>query len=255
VLGSNSKRLLMTILVCATLVLIPSFILPSMEPDAVIVEDPSVTLAYTSHPTINITSNSDFETQSWPGEGTSTSPYVISNLNITSEDQICIQITNTTSFFTIRNCWLSSQGSEWGIGIISLENVSQARVEDNEFGPGHIAISIQDASSCSFARNTIGTSLMGFLAYNLNNSEVAGNTQSSESIGYPVHIQDGNNVNIRSNYFTSSLYEGIGLTSCDNCYIEDNVLAGGVQYYGQYGIAMRDSRLCFVIHNLSLIHI
>ena len=61
-----------------------------MEPDAVIVEDPSVTLAYTSHPTINITSNSDFETQSWPGEGTSTSPYVISNLNITSEDQICM---------------------------------------------------------------------------------------------------------------------------------------------------------------------
>ena len=233
--------------------LIPSFtpvsISDTVESDSSLVQDSSAAIAYSSHATITITSNADFETQSWPGEGTSASPFRITNLNITSETAVCILIANTTSYFVISDCWFSSQGRDWGLGIITMENVVHGRIEDNTFASGHIAISVEDSSSCNVVRNDIGTSLMGFLAYNLNNSEFSGNTQTSESMEYPVHIQDGNNVNVRANFFQNIVYEGIGLTSCTNSYLEFNILSGGDQHNGQYGIAIRESNLCFVREN------
>ena len=221
----------------------------SLIPSLTSVHNSGRTLAYTSHAPITITSDLDFETQSWLGEGISTNPYLISGLNITSLSPVCILIANTTSYFTITDCWFSSQENDWGHGIITLENVIHGLVEDNEFAAGYIAISVEDSSSCSFVGNTIGTSLMGFLAYNLNNSEFSGNTQTSESMGYPVHIEDGNNLIIRTNFFQDCAYEGIGLTSCTDCLLEDNVITGLDLHLGQYGFAIRNSRQCTIVRN------
>ncbi|MFW9788361.1 MAG: right-handed parallel beta-helix repeat-containing protein [Candidatus Thorarchaeota archaeon] len=66
---------------------------------------------YTEHAPILIESNSDFETQGWPGNGTSVNPYVIKGLNITS-DEDCIQIHYTSGFFVIQDCYLGSD-SGW----------------------------------------------------------------------------------------------------------------------------------------------
>lgn len=253
VLSSKIKQILLTLVVCVLLAIIPSLTSFSnygyLDSEVVSVEETNAALSYTSHASISITNDSDFETQSWPGEGTSANPYLISDLNITSQSPVCVSITNTTSYFTISDCLFSSEGSDWGLGIITLENVLHGRIEDNMFATGYIAISVEDASSCSFVRNIIGTSLMGFLAYNLNNSEFSGNTQISDSIGYPVHIEDSNSVNIRSNYFQNCVYEGIGLTSCTGCFLEDNILSGMDQHNGQYGFAIRNSRLCTLVRN------
>ena len=220
-----------------------------LNSEIVPVHNSNLTLAYTSHAPINIASNSDFETQSWPGEGISTDPYLISGLNITSSSPVCILIANTTSYFTISDCWFSSQESTWGLGIITIENVIHGLVEDNIFAAGYIAISVEDSSSCYFVGNTIGTSMMGFLAYNLNDSEFSENIQTSESMGYAVHIEDGNNLIIRANFFQDCAYEGIGLTSCTDCLLEDNVISGADLHLGQYGFAIRDSRQCTLIRN------
>ena len=56
--------------------------------DIVPVHNSDLTLAYTSHAPITITSDSDFETQSWPGGGILTNPYLISGLNITSSSPV-----------------------------------------------------------------------------------------------------------------------------------------------------------------------
>jgi len=253
VLDSNIKQILGTLVVCMLLVLIPSLTSFSnygyIDSEIIPVEDSSATLAYTLHAPITITSNSDFETQSWPGEGTSTNPYLISDLNITSQSPVCVSIANTTCYFTIRDCWFSSQESDWGSGIIKLENVIHGRIESNTFASGYIAIRVVDVTSSSFVRNTIGTSLMGFLAYNLNNSEISGNTQISDSMGYPIHIEDGNGLIIRSNFFQNCVYEGIGLTSSTDCLLEDNILSGIDQHNGQYGFAIRNSKLCTLVRN------
>ncbi|MFW9844891.1 MAG: right-handed parallel beta-helix repeat-containing protein, partial [Candidatus Thorarchaeota archaeon] len=51
-------------------------------------------------------------------------------------------------------------------------------------------------------------------------------------------------MDIIGNFFQDCLYEGIGLTSCSNCFITSNTLSGTDQHIGQYGIAIRDSREC-----------
>jgi len=211
--------------------------------------DSDIILSYSTHTPITITNNADFELQAWPGQGTVANPYLISNLNITSQTAVCISVVNTTSYFTITDCWFRAYDSDWAQGMINFENVIHGRVQDNTFDSGHIAIFVERSSSCNFLRNSIGTSLMGFLAYNLNNSVFSSNVQTSESMGYPVHIEHGNNVVIRSNFFQDSTYEGIGLTDCTDCTLEFNTLSGGDLHLGQYGFAIRNSENCYIQEN------
>ncbi|TFG29212.1 hypothetical protein EU528_10050 [Candidatus Thorarchaeota archaeon] len=252
VTSSKIKNALGILVVCFLLAVLPltsSQTYRLSDSEICSVENSGVSLAYSNHGSVIITRNSDFETQDWPGQGSSTSPYLISNLNITSESVVCILIANTTSYFKIQNCWLGSQESEWGRGIITFENVINGRVENNIFAAGYIAISAEDSSRCTFSRNTISTSMMGFLGYNLVDSEFSDNTQISDSMGYAVHIEDSNNVDIFDNLFDDCLYEGIGLTSCTNCYVADNALAGANLHLGQYGVAIRNSRECSITRN------
>ena len=250
VLDRKTKHFL-TISICAMLVAMP-ITASSPQTDGEIKphsRDTDFTLGYSTHAPITITSNADFETQMWPGDGSSTNPYLITNLNITSQTAVCIFVTNTTSYFTISGCWFRAYDGDWARGMITLDNVIHGRVRDNTFDTGHIAIYAEDSSDCSFRRNSIGTSLMGFLAYNLEDSDFSGNVQTSESMGYPVHIEDGMNLVVRSNFFQDSVYEGIGLTDCSDVTLEANVLSGGDLHLGQYGFAIRDSKNCFLLRN------
>jgi parallel beta-helix repeat protein len=220
----------------------------SVEPKINPIVD-SQSLAYSTHAPVVITRDSDFETQGWSGQGTSSSPYSITNLNITSNSVMCILIANTTSYFTIQNCWLSSEGAVWGQGVITLDNVINGRVVNNIIAEGHIAICVDDSSSCTFSGNAIGSSLTGFLAYNLHNSDFSENYQTSESMGYSVHIEDSSNVDIIDNFFQDCVYEAIGLTNCHDCQVTLNVLSGTNLHIGQYGLAIRNSRDCTLSQN------
>jgi parallel beta-helix repeat protein len=249
----KTKNIVVSLLVCTSLFIIPFFtqftVSDIAKPDMNSNQSPRVLLPYISHSTITITGNSDFVSQLWPGEGTSDNPFRITGLNITSETSTCILISNTTSYFVISDCWLSTHDSDWGVGAITLEKVVHAQIENNVFASGHIAMSVKDSSRCTIIKNEIGTSLMGFLAYNMTDSEFSENSQISEAIGYPVHIQDGKSVFIRSNIFQNSVYEGIGLAYCTNCYLESNVLSGGDLHSGQYGFAIRSSQFCVLREN------
>jgi len=213
------------------------------------IKNSNVSLTYSFHSPVIIRSNSDFHSQGWSGQGSLSSPYSISNLNITSESVVCIFITNTTSYFTIQNCWLSSEGSDWEQGIITLDNVINGQIENNQFAAGYIAIRAEGSSNCIFTSNRIGTSLMGFLGYNLHDCEFSENTQISTSMGYPVHIEDSTNVVISDNFFQDCLYEGIGLTSCTNSHVAFNTLSGTDLHNGQFGLAIRNSRECTLTQN------
>jgi parallel beta-helix repeat protein len=92
-------------------------------------------VSYVSHEPFNITSNEDFETQGWPGNGSLSNPYLIVNLNITSNKSTCIWIKNTTSHFIIKDCLFSSPVYDYADGYlvfpITLANVCNARIVDN----------------------------------------------------------------------------------------------------------------------------
>ncbi len=72
-------------------------------------------LAYISQVPILIDSDSDFITYGFPGSGTINDPYRIENYQITTTEEIGIQIESTSKYFIIQNCTISA--SKTGILI------------------------------------------------------------------------------------------------------------------------------------------
>jgi parallel beta-helix repeat protein len=88
---------------------------------------------YTQHPPITLRSNTEFANQAaeegWKGNGTSSSPYLIENLWIRSDAE-CLDISDTTVHFVVRNCFLSSTPElSADCAAISIYNSSNAHVE------------------------------------------------------------------------------------------------------------------------------
>ena len=89
-------------------------------------------LSYINHEPFNITSDVDFETQAWPGNGSISNPYLIENLNITSNSSTCIWVMNTTRHFIIQNSLFVSPVMEYTryypVYPITLTNVSNGEI-------------------------------------------------------------------------------------------------------------------------------
>ncbi|MHA2350725.1 MAG: right-handed parallel beta-helix repeat-containing protein, partial [Candidatus Thorarchaeota archaeon] len=81
----------------------------------------------TNHVPISINGTSDFASQGWPGSGSSSSPYVLSGLNITyAIGLVSIEIMNTNAYFVIRDCFIGQLSFLFGI---ELTNTSHATIE------------------------------------------------------------------------------------------------------------------------------
>lgn len=99
------------------------------------------------HAIISITSDSDFESQGWPGSGTSEEPYQITDLNVTS-DEPCISISNTALYFEIRNCWIKSVSDRLESGIV-LNNVTNGIVRNCTTISKNHGIYLYDSIDCT----------------------------------------------------------------------------------------------------------
>ena len=206
-------------------------------------------LSYALHDPFNITSDDDFVTQSWPGEGTSEEPYIIDGLNITTASVPSILIQNTTKHFIIRNCWFVATEVLWGTGLINMTDVANGHIEGNWFAQGHTAISIQGCTNCTYGYNFFNTTVLGILAYDAEYCEFFENQLVDEDTAYPLHIQSGEHLVIWNNTFLECRYEGIGITECNDTQIVENTLQGGQTYLGQYGLLIRNSSKCEMSQN------
>jgi len=100
-----------------------------------------------AHVPIQIDGTSDFVSQGWPGSGTENDPYLIEGLNITASiGKDCISITNTDSYFIIRDSYLKQGSANLGI---YLENVSHASIEFTTIE------SVENCIRCMNANNTL----------------------------------------------------------------------------------------------------
>jgi len=141
------KRVLFLILLCSSLLVVSSSTdeFPSAQYSACI---------STSHPSINITCNADFIGQGWSGDGTPDDPFLIQNLDITS-NVTCIRIAATTAYFIIRDCQLESFWDEdYGLGYdaVQLHNVSNGALENCD---------IHGSASCIFLVDCSNTEVRG----------------------------------------------------------------------------------------------
>ncbi|MHA1949840.1 MAG: right-handed parallel beta-helix repeat-containing protein [Candidatus Thorarchaeota archaeon] len=240
----NHRRLALALTILFLVYSIYTPTISSKNTDVLVDEVESVdrsTVAYSFHEPIIVTSDSDFISQGWSGLGSLESPFIIEGLNITTSIT-CILIANTTKHFVIRNCWFSASGLVWGDGVIKLENVTHARVENNVINGVHSAISVYDAADCSFTGNLIGTEILGLYAFNLKDTFFANNTQTLPNIRYPILVQGALGLIVRNNSFHSVENEGISLALGYDCVIEDNLFqSDGTPYLGQFGVVLRDS--------------
>lgn len=178
-------------------------------------------ISYDSHAPFNVTSNIDFETQGWPGNGSVTNPYRIQNLNITSTNSTCIWIMNTTSHFIIEECLFVSPIENYSSGQpicpITLTNVSNGKVERNHILDSFTAVSGYQVSNCSISDNTLSVSHQGISITMSNSTVISNNTQ-----GYEPCIN------------------GITAASCRNCTISlnefKNITIAGLYSWGNYDV-------------------
>ena len=112
---------------------------------------------YTIRSEIYVVDNTQLESVSSSGYGNSSHPYIIEGWSITSSSANCIYIRSTTSYFTIRNCWLSGNSIP-GVKGIYIDSVANGTckienctiVNTNFYG-----IEIEDSHFVELINNTI----------------------------------------------------------------------------------------------------
>lgn len=165
-------------------------------------DDRSFKAAYTPHDPISISSDSDFETQEWPGNGTKANPYLIEGLNITTND-FCIRIQSTSAHYIIKNCFLSapSPTSNPGIDLFSAPNgtIQDCKIEKHQ---SNVQLSV--SHNCTFKNNTIseggknGIYLWGSNQCALINNTFANNSESA------VNLEQTSSSTIANNTFQNN---------------------------------------------------
>ncbi len=176
-------------------------------------DDRSFEAAYTPHDPISITSDSDFETQGWPGNGTAENPYRIEGLNITTNGH-CIEITSTTVHYLIKNCLLSATNptNNPGIYLFSAPNgtIQDCKMENHL---SNVWLSVSD--NCTFKNNTISeTSNQGIKLWGSNQCAIINNTFANNSES-AINLEQTSNSTIANNTFQNN-----GLVISNNDQIE-----------------------------------
>lgn len=167
------------------------------------------------HEAIFIWSDEDFENYNFKGKGTQKKPYLIQNLNITTESKYCIYIRNTTLFFTIQNCYLDGDIS--GIFISNIAT-GTAKIIDN------------------ICRNNFW---YGMEIINSDSITIISNicSDSPVDIGAGISITNSKNAIIKDNYCFNT-FNGIYLWNSDSAIITNNTCKENYLC----GISMHDSK-------------
>ena len=204
----------------------------------------SITLldSYTPHDPITISSNEDFENQGWAGSGTNENPYIIAELEITSND-MCINISDTTVFFRIQNCVISSTGSSSEDGI-SFNNVTHGIVENciiNSHGNG---LRLNSSYNCMLINNTAtANSDSGFTIWHSYNCLLTNNT-AANNLDDGFLLADASNCTLINNTAISNSDDSFYLWFSENCTMINNTLEDN-------GLRIIGDSVSHWLHNIS----
>ncbi|MBD3405232.1 MAG: hypothetical protein GF411_03735 [Candidatus Lokiarchaeota archaeon] len=136
--------------------------------------------AYTERNPIVITSDADFSSQGFPGNGSESNPYLLEGYNITSDD-VCIDISGTSAHYKINGCLISAPvfSSNQGILIDSAPNgtVESCIIEKHQYG-----LRIASSEDCVVKSNTVRDNSEGLSFYDCDNFLISNNTAFNDEI-------------------------------------------------------------------------
>lgn len=211
-------------------------------------------ISYIPHEPFNVTSDEDFETQSWPGNGTQTNPYRIENLNITSNSSACIWIMNTTSFFNIQNCLFTSSIQEYTpyypINTLTLTNVSNCEIIGNQIIESPTGISAYSLSNCRIVNNQFNVSWTVIEARLCNFTTITNNNQEFDSCAYGISIFGSRNCMVSQNSFPYVRSHGIvaGAIHFSN-FTKNTIIVSEPVLYDWKGILLQGGEHCLINDN------
>lgn len=209
--------------------------------------------SYITHSPIAITSNADFVSQGFSGNGTAEDPYVIEGYKITTTGT-CISIQDTDAYFVIRDCLLTGGSSGKGVrldgvdhGEIRNNNISgiddcgvylrystgNTVVNNTMSGNNNSVFFVFSSSNNTVVNNTIsGTDRLGvFIGYSSNNNTVVNNTISGNDRG--VTIASSLNNTVMSNTISGNDYGVYLCYGSSNNVVMSNTISGS-NYFGVY---------------------
>ena len=203
-----------------------------------------VVLLRTTKNIIEINSDEDFLNYSFTGDGTASNPYIIEERFISSENTFAISITNTSKYFTIRDCYIADN-FEYGIylkdvkndtasilnnlifghGIagISLSSCDQVKIENNIFTENAKGINLENSNYCTINNNTISGAEYGITICNGDYNLIVNNTLKENSKNGLVFDCESRLNTIIANKFNNNTLEAITIDNlCNNMLIYHN---------------------------------
>lgn len=212
---------------------------------------------YSSHVPINIVGDSQLQdaatSESWPGDGTSTNPYIIGDYDIDGQfNTSAISIQDTTLYLNIQDCYVHGAT----LAGIRLSNVINAKLLRDVCSGSPYGIFLDASTGNSIVGcDSSGNSNRGILISYSGFSRVENNTFSSNGAS-GIYSQFSDNLMISNNTCSSNTNNGIYLSNAFNSLIlgntcsnnsngiyllssSGNTLTGNICSGGTYGIYMR----------------
>ncbi|MGY5875116.1 MAG: right-handed parallel beta-helix repeat-containing protein, partial [Candidatus Thorarchaeota archaeon] len=144
------------------------------------------TSSLTPHSPIEIDTNPGFvalaSSESWTGNGTEDSPYLIEGYVIES-DAVCINISYVDVYFVIRNCEFRSVTTDSGVGV-AMDHVQNGMIESCTFSSMPTGVYLSSSTNCTISQVLVssgGLSISGCQGIIVEYSEVKG----AHNIPYP----------------------------------------------------------------------
>ncbi len=183
--------------------------------------------------TVEIYSDDDFVSQSWPGNGILGDPFLISGLEIGDTDGPSIDIQNTRAYFIVSDCHILE--TTYGTGI-TLRNVSNAEVFQCTIDNGYLGLFNSENSSLQLnvlIGSYVSLSLSGSSHCVADNNELIGMVSGSSGSATILGGQT-ENCTISNNNVSYGTHYGIDLHTANDASIINNSISG----YAQHGIRL-----------------
>jgi parallel beta-helix repeat protein len=171
-----------------------------------------------------ISSNEEFALAGFPGDGSSTNPYIIEGFNITS-DETSIRIADTDAYFVTRDCLLA--GGFDGDGVV-LHNVTNGEIRNNVVHQRLSCIVLNGSSEITVVNNeaTNNTSLY-HLTTGIRSEESSGNVLTDNVISdnsYGIRIISSSNTTMSGNVIEDNNRIGVWIEYSSSMTLSGNIM-------------------------------
>ncbi len=247
---------------------------PTIREASPIVDNPgTVNIADTTpHDPINITSNQDFISQGWPGNGSQTNPYRLENLSI-SGNETCIRISDTDVFFIVTGCVVSVVDVyevSPPVSSVHFSNVTNGILMNSVVSSPSYAVLFESSRYCSISDCQIDAESWCVHFQNCSACVLSQSVISGSRSG--VYLEDTSDVRVLSNVVVGGYYHGYGIlvsgssgfevsnneVCSTNRFDHDGIsvydsssgaVTNNTVYQNRDGIALSDMTYCDVINN------